>query len=514
MGKQSTKPDEKVVPLRSPRVLPAPLFAKRRQPERLEIPRDRYVLPFLIVLGTDVLVLWGSVILAYLTRDLAYHLPVVAGFYGWLGRPFYPTNSSFLTYNTLACAVAVVGLLAFRHYDLFRFREGMERRVRFKNVLWAIGVTYMITMTGLVFVNGYEGFQYARLVVVLSFLYTCALVLASHWVLRWLQRHMVKRGIGFARTVVVAAPGNLKEILDNLRRCYGSLFQVVGFVSSNGTRSKRLHDVPVLGNVREIESILDRRQIDRVIIALPTRSHEDVLEVINACETKKVECRIIPDAFEMIAMKMSVTELNGVPMITLGETPLAGTGSLIKLAMDKVLGLVGVLITGTMFPIVATLIKLDSRGPIFYRQERIGSDNKTFTMYKFRTMYEDAEQSCGPVWAKQDDPRCTRIGRILRRFNIDEFPQFWNVLRGDMSLVGPRPERSYFVEQFKHRVPNYMKRHMVKSGITGWAQVNGLRGDTSIEERIKYDIYYIENWSFWFDVRILFRTLFSRENAH
>jgi exopolysaccharide biosynthesis polyprenyl glycosylphosphotransferase len=194
-------------------------------------------------------------------------------------------------------------------------------------------------------------------------------------------------------------------------------------------------------------------------------------------------------------------------MINIHDVPLRGFNSVLKRTLDVGISALALAVLGPPLGLIALLIRLTTPGPVFYRQERMGLDGKSFTVYKFRSMYHEAERETGPVWAREDDPRCTPVGRVLRRFSLDELPQLWNVLRGDMSLVGPRPERPFFVEQFKHRFPQYMLRHKVRAGMTGWAQVNGWRGNTSIEKRIEYDLYYIENWSVGLDIKIMWLTV-------
>jgi exopolysaccharide biosynthesis polyprenyl glycosylphosphotransferase len=215
----------------------------------------------------------------------------------------------------------------------------------------------------------------------------------------------------------------------------------------------------------------------------------------------------VPDLLQVIALKARLEDLDGIPIININDVPLQGFNSFIKRALDVGISATALSLLAIPFAIVAVIIRRTSCGPILYRQERMGLDGKPFMIYKFRSMYQDAEAETGPVWAREDDPRCTPIGRLLRRTNIDEMPQLWNVLRGDMSLVGPRPERPYFVDQFKQRIPQYMLRHKVRAGLTGWAQVNGWRGNTSIEKRIEYDLYYIENWSVALDLKIMWLTV-------
>ena len=224
-------------------------------------------------------------------------------------------------------------------------------------------------------------------------------------------------------------------------------------------------------------------------------------------ECVDVDVKVVPDLLQFIALRAGLEDLDGVPIIHINDVPLQGLGAALKRVIDVALSGAALLLLAVPYAILALAVRLSSPGPVFYHQERMGLDGKAFTVYKFRSMYHDVERESGPVWARDDDPRCTPVGRLMRRFDLDELPQFWNVLRGDMSLVGPRPERPFFVDQFKHRIPQYMLRHKVKSGITGWAQVNGWRGNTSLEKRIEYDLYYIENWSVSIDLKIMWLTL-------
>jgi Undecaprenyl-phosphate glucose phosphotransferase len=242
-------------------------------------------------------------------------------------------------------------------------------------------------------------------------------------------------------------------------------------------------------------------------VALPLEDHVKMLALVESANREVVDIKVVPDLLQVIALRARLEDLDGIPIIDIHDVPMRGFNSALKRALDIVLSGAFLLVGAIPLGAVALLVRLTSSGPAFYRQERMGLDGKSIWVWKFRSMYADAEKHTGPVWAREDDPRCTPIGRWLRRFSIDEMPQLWNVFLGDMSLVGPRPERPFFVQQFKHRIPQYMLRHKVKAGLTGWAQVNGWRGNTSIEKRIEYDLYYIENWSVWLDFKIIWLTL-------
>jgi Undecaprenyl-phosphate glucose phosphotransferase len=231
------------------------------------------------------------------------------------------------------------------------------------------------------------------------------------------------------------------------------------------------------------------------------------LQLIEATSRECVDVKVVPDLLQVIALRARLEDLDGVPVININDVPLQGFNTIVKRGIDVLISAGALALLFVPFCIIAALIKLTSSGPVFYRQERMGLDGKPFMIYKFRSMYADAEAHTGPVFARQNDPRRTPFGKLLRRSNFDELPQLWNALRGDMSIVGPRPERPLFVAQFKDKIPQYMLRHKVKAGITGWAQVNGWRGNTSIEKRIEYDLYYIENWSVRLDLKIMWLTL-------
>ena len=249
-------------------------------------------------------------------------------------------------------------------------------------------------------------------------------------------------------------------------------------------------------------------------VALPLEEHVKMLGIVEATNREGVDIHVVPDLLQFIALRARLEKLDGVPIISLNDVPLRGFNSVLKRAID--LGCRRPPSSPSPFPFAVCRADPQARrtGPVFYRQERMGLDGKAFDVYKFRSMFEGAEDETGPIWARDDDPRCTPVGRWLRRFDLDELPQLWNVFRGDMSIVGPRPERPYFVEQFKHRIPQYMLRHKVKAGITGWAQVNGWRGNTSLEKRIEYDLYYIENWSVALDMKIMWLTLLRGFHGH
>lgn len=274
--------------------------------------------------------------------------------------------------------------------------------------------------------------------------------------------------------------------------------------------------VPIAGPAVAAAAWISAGRAETVFLALPLEAHRRTLEIVAATARAGGEVRVVPDLLQHITFRAGLEDWDGLPVVHLTETPVSGWSGLVKRALDVALSAAGLVVLLPVLPLVALIIKLTDRGPVLYAQERMGLDGRPFRMWKFRTMRVNAEEETGAVWAMPDDPRRTPIGAFLRRWSFDELPQLYNVLRGDMSLVGPRPERPEFVEEFKEKFPQYMLRHRVRSGMTGWAQVHGWRGNTSLAKRIEYDLFYIENWTIALDVRILWMTLVKdlRANAH
>jgi Undecaprenyl-phosphate glucose phosphotransferase len=305
------------------------------------------------------------------------------------------------------------------------------------------------------------------------------------------------------------------ELLRVLRRRPDVGIQLLGICSDK--REAEGYNVRWLGAPEDIREVLDRRPVDIVIIALPHADYPRVTAVLNAIGDDPIAIHFVPDVFGLASLRGGIEEFETLPIIHLRESPLYGWNRVLKRGVDLVGGAVALAGALPVMLMIAAAVRLSSAGPVLYRQERMGLDGRRFQMLKFRTMGVDAEKDTGPQWTTPDDPRRTTLGAFLRRTSLDELPQLINVLRGDMSLVGPRPERPSFVEDFRRRVPGYMLRHKVKAGITGWAQINGWRGNTSLEKRIEYDLYYIERWSLGFDLAILLRTVwlgFHNRNAY
>ena len=421
-------------------------------------------------------------------------------------------------YMMLAPFMGLAAIIAFQLQGLYRLRRGRTRVDDFFGVLVGTLLAALLGVMGTLYVQTYHLsdadrtvglLQVSRPVWALFVGMTVILTYSSREVVRDLLQRRWRRGIGLKRVLIVGVGELGGRVADRILEHTELGFVLVGFIDdrANGTDAIGYRGLPLLGTVQDLPEVAAREKIDEIYVALPLEEHVKMLGVVEFASREFVNVHVVPDLLQFIALRARLEDLDGLPLISVNDVPLRGFNSVLKRTVYVALSF-GVLVIGALPAlIVAWLIRKGSPGPVFYRQDRMGLDGKQFSVYKFRSMPVDAEDASGPIWARDDDPRATPIGRWLRRHDLDELPQFWNVLVGDMSIVGPRPERPFFVEQFKHRIPQYMLRHKVKAGITGWAQVNGWRGNTSLEKRIEFDLYYIENWSLALDFKIMWLTL-------
>ena len=451
-------------------------------------------LPFVVILLiTDVVMVNLSFLLSYWLRFYAGIVPV------WYIPPLKP-------YLSILPFITFIWLIVFKSLGLY----GLRRSVYLINELFSVflGASLALVLMMVAFFL-YRGFSYSRLVFLFAWVIGIVSIDISRSIIRRIQKQRRKKGIG-VRNVLIVGAGILGEsLVQKIHNHAQAGYQVVGFLDDDPQKKNLdFQGVKVLGATKDILPLIREKNVNEVIITFPSTTHRKILEMIMDCEETKVEFKIIPDLLEMITTKVSAGEIAGIPLFGLKEFPLQGWNRVIKRSVDLLFSAFSLLLLSPIMLIIALIIKLDSKGPVFFKQERVGQDGRRFTIYKFRSMKVDAEEETGPVWAEPDDPRTTHVGKFLRKTSLDEVPQLFNVLKGNMSLVGPRPERPFFVKQFKGTIPRYMVRNKIKSGITGWAQMNGLRGSTSIYERIKYDLYYIENWSLFFDLKIILLTIF------
>ena len=439
------------------------------------------------------------------------------------GLPVHKGFPPFAQYLRIAPFIGLLVPIAFQVQGLYRLRRGRSRVDDFFGVFVGSILAVVLGLGGTLyfetyFTGGYAKgaglYEVSQGVWLLFLTINVALSYASRELVREALERRWRAGIGLKR-VLIAGAGDLGRVVADKVLEHRELgFKVVGFLDDRAGDHIGYRGIPLLGRLSDADEIILREHVDHLYVALPLEEHVKMLGLVEATNREGVDVHVVPDLLQFIALRARLENLDGVPIISLNDVPLRGFNSLLKRGIDIAISAAALTFLAIPFALISLLIKRTSSGAVFYKQERMGLDGKAFNVFKFRSMYAGAEDETGPVWARDDDPRCTPIGRLLRRFDIDELPQLWNVLRGDMSIVGPRPERPYFVEQFKHRIPQYMLRHKVKAGITGWAQVNGWRGNTSLEKRIEYDLYYIENWSVGLDLKIMWLTLVRGIHRH
>lgn len=457
------------------------------------IERRRQIQVLLQLVG-DILATAVAVIIAYWLRFEVQVQPVTKGL------------PPFNMYLRLVPAVVLLYPLVFYFQGLYQRRRIRSRFDESMRVMVAVLLATVLLTASLTFYRPPD-FTYSRLFLAIFAAVDTILVGFTRWVIGVTLARIRRSGGNLHRVLVVGAGDLGRKVVDRLQlhKEYG--FLVVGFLDDDPGRQQRdIQGVPVLGTTADLEQIIADERVDQVMIALPLEAHYRTVKLVRRAGQLLVDIKVVPDVLQYYVMRAGIEDLDGLPLINLTRIPLQGWNQIVKRAFDLFGSAMLLLATSWLFPIIAWLIKREDGGPVFFSQVRTGLDGRSFRLFKFRSMRADAEGDGESHWTRSRDSRVTPIGDFLRRTNLDELPQLYNVLIGDMSLVGPRPEQPKFVERFRNRYPTYNARHRVRSGLTGWAQVNGLRGDTSIRQRVAHDLYYIENWSLGLDIKILWRT--------
>ena len=431
----------------------------------------------------------------------------------WLGLPAplgVPPLTTYLWFGAVAVPVSLLVLRSLRIYRSSRTaRLGEELFALVKGTIAVVALAALVSF----FTRGELSRSMLAVFGVLMAVLLCGSRVATRLVLRALRRS--GRNLRHILIVGTGAPARAFARRLLAHRDFG--LEIRGFVApGDADAGAGIEGYPVLGSIAGLRALVESQEVDLVYLALARPEWQAEEEALDQLADSTAAVRLVPDLARAFTLNAAVEDFDGMPVVRVTETPDQGWNGVLKRAFDLVCSGVGLLLLAPLLAAVALWVRLDSPGPVFYGQERVGFNGRRFLMWKFRTMRADAE-AAGPGWTRPEDPRRTRAGAWLRKLSIDELPQLWNVFRGEMSLVGPRPERPMYVEQFRTSIPRYMLRHHVKAGITGWAQVNGLRGDTQLDQRIEYDLYYIRNWSLGFDLAILFRTLgrvFRDASAH
>ena len=439
--------------------------------------------------------------LAFAAWELAYQLRFL-----WIDLPHASMIPSHAEYLKAAFFVAVLTGFVFSFSGVYRLHKVVHPPQEFYHLLRGTFTLLLLTLVTAFF---YREFSFSR-VHTLYFL-ACLLILLflSRLITKGSLHWLHARGAHVEHVLLIGNGVSANKFIEHLLRLKSLGLVLKGVIETNGSQNSVIPDnIPRLGGIEQLNQIIQAHQIDQVFIALPPEEQHYLPELKELLAEQWVDVRIIPDLGTFRALHTEVESLDDMPIITIVQSPMTGWNQVLKRLLDISGAFLAIVIFSPVMLLITLLIKLSSSGPALYGQERMGLDGRTFRALKFRSMHTDAESQTGAVWASENDERRTKFGVFLRNYSLDELPQLFNVFKGEMSLVGPRPERPVFIDQFKSQIPNYMLRHKVKAGITGWAQINGWRGNTSLEKRIEYDLYYIERWSIWFDIKILFLTLF------
>jgi len=445
-----------------------------------------------------------SQILSLILRGFDIAAIVVAGLLAY----FYKFGDFNLSqeYSSALLMGAIFTLIVFPFFQLYESARAKGFWTYIRHLIRAIS-TVLILLACLAFLTK-TGEYFSRVWFALWAGFSLSLILLFRCGILLLLRLMRAHGWNERRVIIIGAGELGVKLVETIQQALWTGFHVVTIFDDDKQPQSAICGIPVLQTPDNMSAYLlaHKEDIDEVWLAFPLRAEARVKEILHEMRHETITTRFILDIVGLDLLNHSIAEFAGFPVLNIRHTPMIGVNRLVKAIEDRVLSSFILLLISPLFLMIAIAVKMSSRGPIFYRQKRVSWNGREFEMLKFRTMPVDTEKKSGPVWAKAGENRATRVGAFLRKTSLDELPQFLNVLRGDMSIVGPRPERLVFVEQFKDQIPRYMQKHLVKAGITGWAQINGWRGNTSLEKRIEYDLYYIENWSLFFDLKIIFLT--------
>ena len=419
---------------------------------------------------------------------------------------------SFEFYMRALILIVPLYILLYYAFNLYTPKRVQGRRLEFSNIVLANTVGLLILMAGFFLALSYSEQlkNFSRSMFIYFFMINIVLEEIERLMIRVFLRSIRKNGYNQKHILLVGYSKAAEQYIDRIKQNPQWGYNIRGILDDNIARGTMYKGVKVIGSVGNLSYILPENKLDEIAITLGLEEYYKLEKIVAECEKSGVHTKFIPDYGNIIPTRPYTEDLLGLPVINIRYVPLSNTfNALIKRLTDIMGAIICIIIFSPIMLTSAVLVKMTSKGPLIFKQERVGLHNKPFQMYKFRTMYVQTEEEEKKGWTQKNDPRVTSVGRFLRKTSLDEFPQLFNVLKGDMSLVGPRPERPQYVEKFREEIPRYMIKHQVRPGMTGWAQVNGYRGDTSIRKRIEHDLYYIENWTLGLDIKILFLTVFK-----
>lgn len=419
---------------------------------------------------------------------------------------------SFEFYMKALIFIVPLYLLLYYAFNLYTPKRVQGRRLELSNIIMANTVGILIVFAGFFLVLSYteEAKNFSRSMFAYFYIFNIVLEEVERLVVRGFLRSIRRKGYNQKHILLVGYSKAAEQYIDRIKQNPQWGYNIRGILDDNIARGTVYKGVKVIGSIENLTFILPENKLDEIAITLGLEEYYKLEKIVSQCEKSGVHTKFIPDYGNIIPTRPYTEDLLGLPVINIRYVPLSNTfNAMVKRLMDIVGSIICIVIFSPVMLISAILVKTTSSGPLIFKQERVGLHNEKFMMYKFRTMYVQTEEEEKKGWTQKNDPRVTKVGGFLRKTSLDEFPQLFNVLKGDMSLVGPRPERPQYVEKFREEIPRYMIKHQVRPGMTGWAQVNGYRGDTSIRKRIEHDLYYIENWTLGLDIKILFLTVFK-----
>jgi exopolysaccharide biosynthesis polyprenyl glycosylphosphotransferase len=450
------------------------------------------ILFFITPIVLDLIIIDASMLLSYWIRFHSGIVPVTKGI------------PSIHYYITAGLGTGIIWAIIFYLLGLYESMRPPIITDDIYDTLKGCLIGIVITLAPTFF---FRMFTFSRLTIVIAYILAVVLLCLERVLVKYLKIAIFKRGIGTNNVIVIGSKELTDNVINKLLNKPEIGFTILGRMG-DGNRNKK-SDIPFLGDISQLNDVINSNPVDTLILAYPAYEKNRAINILAACEDIPIQIMLYPDPYDILTSRIKNYNIGEFTLLAIKEFPFTYWNALLKRSFDILFSLFFLLLFSPLMLIITILIKCSSKGSILYLQERVGEHGKLFTIMKFRTMKQHAEKETGPVFARPDDKRTTKVGRILRKMSLDELPQLFNVLKGDMSLVGPRPERENFVEQFEKEIPRYKERHRGKPGITGWAQIHGLRGNTSIKQRVMYDLYYIENWSLGLDVKIILKTIYA-----
>ncbi len=463
--------------------------------------KSNLLVGLLLIVG-DALFIYCGLYLAYQVRFKLF-------------KVYFGVPEDIVSYLNAFAVFTIIIMLVYRSFGLYNRQWSLVSSSEVFRIIKATAGGVVVTIVPAFIFKNVCTLQYSTGVAIVSVFTISFFIIVFRKIFGRFEIWFFRKSGLNKRLIVIGTGEKARRLIDNIHGAPQLCYDVVGVIAEeNSSATGNVAGVPIIADIAKAEEALVKERVDEAILTLPALDHAQKEKLILQCERELIDFRLIPDVYEVLTSRVEVVNIDGIPLLGLKGIPFDSAGNrFLKRCFDLFGSTLGLILSAPVLAVSAIGIKIGSKGPALFKQKRCGEDGKEFTFYKLRTMAADAEEETGPVMTAENDPRITGIGKFLRKYDLDELPQLINVLKGDMSLVGPRPERPHFINELKNGIHRYMSRHQVKAGITGWAQVHGLRQNTPFEERVKYDLFYLENWSIWLDLKILAMTFFKKARA-